>query len=185
MTFSQNIQSPGGELSIVRATRDDLYSLLSLFDETVTWLNARGLANQWGAELFSTSLHRHKQFLDWINDGSFFIACLQNRLVGSLAINAVAPWYIIHRWKKFPASALYLEAFTTSRQFSGQGLGRAILQWAEYYAHGIGKTAIWLDCWAENAPLVRYYQQAGFVVHETFMVKDWRGQLFEKQLPRR
>jgi hypothetical protein len=29
---------------------------------------------------------------------------------------------------------------------------------------------------------VRYYQQMGFVPRDEFMVKDWRGQLFEKQI---
>lgn len=57
MIFPQYIQSPGGELSIMLATRDDLYPVLKLFDEAVAWLNARGLANQWGSEPFSISPH--------------------------------------------------------------------------------------------------------------------------------
>jgi len=182
MTFPQTIQSPGGELSVAPATQKDLLPLLKLFDETVNWLNAHGQANQWGSELFSTSLDRHKQFLQWIHDEAFFAARIQGKIVGSLALNLTPPWYIAKRWEVFPLSALYLEAFTTSRAHAGQGLGRALLRWAEHYTLEIGRTAIWLDCWADNPTLVRYYQQAGFTRHEIFLVHEWHGQLFEKQL---
>ena len=184
MTFPQNIQSPGNVLSVAPATRNDLFSLLKLFDETVTWLSAHGQIDQWGSELFSTSIDRHKQFLQWIDAGDFFAARVQEQIVGSLALSPTAPWYIAKRWNIFPASAFYLEAFTTSRAHTGQGLGRALLQWAEDYTQEIGKTTIWLDCWADNPVLVRYYEQAGFTHHEIFMVHEWRGQLFEKQLDR-
>ncbi|HEY0756601.1 MAG TPA: GNAT family N-acetyltransferase [Ktedonobacteraceae bacterium] len=182
MTFPQTMQSPGGELMIAPATRNDLFPLLKLFDETVNWLNAHELGNQWGSELFSISPDRHRQFLQWIDAGSFFAARLRGQIIGSIVLNPTAPWYIAKRWKIFPASALYVEAFTISRALIGQGLGRALLQWAEHYTRQRGKTTIWLDCWADNPVLVRYYQQAGFTLHEIFLVHEWHGQLFEKQL---
>lgn len=182
MTFPQTFQSPGGAISIAPATRNELFPLLKLFDETVNWLNARELGEQWGDELFSTSLERHRQFLQWIDAGAFFVAHLQGRIVGSLTLNPAPPWYIAKRWATFPAAALYLEAFTISRALTGQGLGRALLQWAEHYTLEIGRTTIWLDCWADNPALVDYYRQAGFTLHEIFLVHAWRGQLFSKQL---
>ncbi|HEX7736749.1 MAG TPA: GNAT family N-acetyltransferase [Ktedonobacteraceae bacterium] len=182
MLFPHIIQSPGGELSIAPATRPDLLPLLKLFDETVTWLNARGLGNQWGSELFSTSLDRHRQFLNWINLGIFFTARLQGQVVGSLTLSPAPPWYIAKRWQTFPMSAFYLEAFTTSRSLAGLGLGRTLLQWSERYTLVSNKTTIWLDCWADNPALVHYYLQAGYTPHEIFLVHAWRGQLFEKRL---
>lgn len=59
-----------------------------------------------------------------------------------------------------------------------------MLQWTEHFALEAGKTTIWLDCWAENAALVRYYEQVGFIPRSEFFVKAWRGQLFEKSLVR-
>jgi GNAT superfamily N-acetyltransferase len=182
MIFPETIQTPGGELSVAPASSSDLYPILRLFDETVNWLNARGLGNQWGNELFSTSLDRHKQFLQWIHTDALFVAHFQGQIVGSLALNPIAPWYIAQRWELFPISSLYLEAFTTSRALAGRGLGRSLLMWAEHYAREIGKTAIWLDCWADNPALIHYYEQAGFMPREIFLVHAWRGQLFEKQL---
>lgn len=182
MTFSQTMQSSGGIIFVKPATRNDLLPLLLLFDETVNWLNGRGYGNQWGSELFSTSLDRHQQFLHWIDLGNFFTGYLQGKLIGSLAINPMAPWYLVKRWNTFPGSALYLEAFTVARTYAGLGLGRALLLWAERYTLATGHTSIWLDCWADNPALIRYYQRAGFTLREIFLVKEWRGQLFEKQL---
>lgn len=120
--------------------------------------------------------------MGWITRGDLFVARLRERIVGSLALCSTAPGYIADRWEQFPASAFYLEAFVTARSLAGQGLGRIMLHWAEQYTREVGKTSIWLDCWIENADLVRYYQRMGFETREAFFVKEWRGQLFEKVL---
>lgn len=171
-----------GAISVSRASKDDLLPILHLFDEAVVWLNQRGMEKQWGAEPLSTSPQIHEQFMGWINREVMFAARLNDRIVGSLALNPMAPSYIASRWESFPSSAFYLEAFVTSRALTGQNIGRTLLQWAEQYTQESGRTTIWLDCWNENAALVRYYQQMGFVPRGEFVVKEWRGQLFEKQI---
>jgi GNAT superfamily N-acetyltransferase len=171
-----------GAISVSQARKDDLLPVLSLFDEAVVWLNQRGIKKQWGTEPFSTSPHIHEQFMGWINREAMFVARLNDHIVGSLALNPAALSYIASRWESFPSSAFYLEAFVTSRALTGQNIGHALLQWAEHYTRESGRTTIWLDCWNENAVLVRYYQQMGFVPRGEFMVKEWRGQLFEKQV---
>jgi GNAT superfamily N-acetyltransferase len=120
--------------------------------------------------------------MGWINREIMFVARLNDRIIGSFALNTAAPSYMSERWKSFPSSAFYLEAFVTSRTLTGLHIGRTLLQWAEQYTRDAGRTTIWLDCWGENVALVRYYQQMGFVPRDEFMVKDWRGQLFEKQI---
>src|SRR5579863_5812562 len=171
-----------GAISISQASEDDLLPILSLFDEAVIWLNQRGMEKQWGNTPFSASPQLRERFTRWIKQETLYIAHLSDRIVGSLALNPDAPVYIANRWESFPSSAFYLEAFVTSRALSGQHIGRTLLQWAEQYTLRSGRTTIWLDCWAENAPLVHYYQQMGFVPREEFMVNEWRGQLFEKQV---
>lgn len=171
-----------GAITISQAKIDDLLSILHLFDEAIVWLNQRGLEKQWGSELFSESAQIHEQFSGWLNQGIMFVARLDDRIVGSLVLNPAAPSYISNRWESFPSSAFYLEAFVTSRALSGQYIGHTLLQWIEQYTRESGRTTIWLDCWGENAALVRYYRQLGFIPREEFMVKDWRGQLFEKQV---
>ena len=170
------------EVSMTPAQPGDLLPVLKLFDEAVVWLNQRGITQQWGTEPISLSPQSQAQFMGWIAQGHLFAAHLDGRIVGSLALSPTAPGYIAKRWEQFPASAFYLEAFVTARVLAGQGLGRIMLQWAERYTREVGKAAIWLDCWGENADLVRYYQRVGFEPREEFLVKGWRGQLFEKVL---
>src|SRR5258708_36852282 len=110
MTLPQTMQSPGDEMTIAPATRDDLFPLLKLFDEAVTWLNAHGLGNQGGSELFSTSLERQRQFLRWIDAGVFFAARLQGQIFGSVSLRPAPPGYIAKHWWPFLTSTLYLEA---------------------------------------------------------------------------
>ncbi|MGH2507583.1 MAG: GNAT family N-acetyltransferase [Ktedonobacteraceae bacterium] len=169
-------------ISILPASQEDLLPILKLFDEAVVWLNQQGMEKQWGSKPFSTSPQINEQFLGWINQETMFVVRLHDRIIRSLALNPVAPPYIANRWESFPSSAFYLEASVTSRSLIGQNIGRALLQWAEHYTRESGRMTIWLDCWDENAALVRYYQQMGFVPRGTFMVKAWRGQLFEKQI---
>ncbi|MGH2510147.1 MAG: GNAT family N-acetyltransferase [Ktedonobacteraceae bacterium] len=169
-------------ISIVPANNDDLLPILSLFDETVVWLNQRGLAGQWGTEPFSTSAKTRERFMGWIEHGAMFVARYQAGIVGTLVLNPTAPRYIADRWEHFPTSAFYLEAFVTARTLLYQGLGHALLQWAEQHARAVGKVTLWLDCWAENTALVHYYKEAGFTPRGEFGNATWRGQLFEKSL---
>lgn len=174
-----------GVLSRSPAAADDLPFVLHLCDEAVVWLNQRGMDRQWGTAPSSAAPRIRHQYMGWIHQGTMVVAVLAGRIVGSLALNPMTPAYVAHRWDSFPAPALYLEAVVTSRALAGQGVGRALLTWAERDAWAPGKTTIWLDCWAENAALVRYIQQMGFVTRGKFLLKEWRGQLFEKQLAHR
>jgi GNAT superfamily N-acetyltransferase len=178
--MNQSLNS--GPIAVSLAQQGDLQPVLLLFDEAVVWLNQRGKAKQWGSEPFSTSPFLRDRFLHWIEQRMLFIGRLDERLAGSLVLNPAAPAYIARYQDRFPSDAFYLEAFVTARSLAGQGIGQTLLQWAERYAREAGKTTLWLDCWADNAPLVAYYQRMGFSERENFTVGDWRGQLFEKRL---
>src|SRR5262245_16586774 len=97
-----------GAISVSQARENDLLPILNLFDGAVVWLNQRGMEKQWGTEPFSTSQEIHEQFMGWINRKTMFVACFNDRIVGSLALNPEAPSYIANRWERFPSSAFYL-----------------------------------------------------------------------------
>jgi GNAT superfamily N-acetyltransferase len=185
MVFPQELAGPHETLVIMPAQKKDLPEILALFDEAVAWLVIRGIVDQWGTEPFSKYPSRWAQFQGWIDRGAMFVARRSDKhsdnIVGTLAVGAQAPWYLT-RYTEFPSSAFYLEAFTTSRSVTGQGIGRTLLQWAEQYTLQSGRSELWLDCWADNPDLCRYYQKAGFVPRELFYVGEWHGQYFEKQL---
>jgi hypothetical protein len=52
-----------------------------------------------GTEPFSTSPQIHEQFMSWIDRETMFVACLNNRIVASLALNPAAPSYIANPGK--------------------------------------------------------------------------------------
>jgi GNAT superfamily N-acetyltransferase len=181
MTLEPKADQAHERLLIVPAQKKDLPEILALFDETVAWLVSRGIVDQWGTEPFSKYASRWAQFQGWIDRGTMFVARQPDKIVATVAVGAQAPWYLT-RYTEFPPSAFYLEAFTTSRSVKGQGIGSTLLRWAEQYTLQSGRSELWLDCWADNAELCRYYQKAGFVPREQFYVGEWHGQYFEKQL---
>ncbi len=183
MTFPQQINSPAGTLEIRVAAAADLPEVLGLFDEAVVWLNERGVTGQWGTTPFSAQPRSGPRFMGWIDAGALFVARLAGRIVGTVALAEGPPAYAAHFWPEFPATAYYLEAFATARSRKGQGIGGALLAWADTYARQQGKTSIWLDCWAGSLALVAYYTRAGYTPVRPFAVGDWQGQLFERVLP--
>ncbi|HEX8597957.1 MAG TPA: GNAT family N-acetyltransferase [Chloroflexia bacterium] len=176
------ITGPYGEASITRATADDLPEVLALFDEAVVWLVERGQEAQWGKVPFSRLPGAHARFNQWIEAGALYVARIDDRMVGTVALSETPPQYAARFFDGFPATAFYLEAFTTKRWMSGQGIGRDLLRWAEQYAVEHGKASIWLDCWAGKPALPNYYQAAGYIPRREFALGDWQGLLLEKPL---
>jgi GNAT superfamily N-acetyltransferase len=159
-----------------------LSEVLGLFDDAVAWLNARGVTGQWGTTPFSASPRSVPRFMGWITPGALFVARQGGRIVACVALAEEPPTYATHVWPHFPATACYLEAFATARDRAGEGIGTALLAWAEGYARQQGKDTIWLDCWADSPGLVAYYQRAGYTPTGTVTVGESRGQLFRKAL---
>ena len=183
MAIPQEMPGSHNTIEMTLARPNDLDEILALFDEAVVWLVSHGIEKQWGTTPFSELPRMRERFIAWIGQGVLFTAYNNDQLVGTLVVSETAPAYVAHLWQSFPISALYLEAFITARSRAGQGIGRIVLQWAEQYAIQSHKTTLWLDCWAENQALCRYYEQAGFIPQSEFFVGEWRGQLFEKPLP--
>ena len=57
--------------------------------------------------------------------------------------------------------ACYVHGLATKRAHAGQGIGLALLQWAEERARAAGKSYLRLDCDPGNPALRAYYERAG------------------------
>jgi len=182
MTIPHTITGKYGTARIEHATNADLGSILALFDDAVAWLVARGITGQWGTKPFSANPSLRARLQGWISNKSLFAARLDSSIVAILALSETIPPYALSALPEFPDPAFYLEAFTTSRALSGQGLGSDFLRWAEIYSAEQGKHSIWLDCWADNPELVAYYTHQGYTQVRDFYVGNWRGMLFHKSL---
>jgi GNAT superfamily N-acetyltransferase len=169
-------------MMIRHATPRYLHSILELFDSAVVWLVARGITKQWGTEPLSQSESFRARVQSWIDKEEMVIAAQDDLVLGCLAVCASVPPYAQQVYDKQPKTMLYLEAFVTHREHKGQGVGQTLLMYAEQLALEKGIAYIWLDCYAENSDLQKYYEGAGFVAFDEFRVGEWRGKVFEKRL---
>lgn len=172
--------TPTGNLEIARAQPEDLNSTLTLFDEAVAWLNRKGIPGQWGTEPFSSNPRFAQRLAAWIESGVLYTARRGGELLGVIAISPDAPRYAATEVQGRPGPAFYLEAFTTRRSEKGQGVGRALLEFAEAHARLQGAAWLRLDCWAGNPDLCAYYERAGYQPFGQCRLGEWVGQLFEK-----
>jgi GNAT superfamily N-acetyltransferase len=158
----------------------DQGSLLSLFDEVVSWLTARGLEGQWGSQPWSQRPERQKSVLEMTTNPGLTIAEIGHDTVGALIISDDSPPYV-------PVASepeLYVDLLLVSRRYTGRRIGSVLLDYARSECRNRGRTLLRVDCWAGgNRELVRYYERAGFTPTDAFRQGDWPGQLLVQQLP--
>ncbi|MFZ5817931.1 MAG: GNAT family N-acetyltransferase [Bacillota bacterium] len=182
MSVPQSVMTALGEVQIAPATLEEIPAVLALFDESVAWLAEKGLTGQWGTTPFSQLPRMRERLVGWVERRTLFVARLAGEVVGVLSVGPEVPPYAVAEWEARPATAYYLEAFTTRRRVEGKGLGGALLRWAEGYTGAHGIDWLRLDCWADNPGLVGYYRRQGYTPVGEVNLGTWRGQLMEKRL---
>jgi len=167
-------------LRLRRGGLADEQDLLALFDEAVAWLVDRGLTGQWGSVPFSERPDMVARVHRLATDGGLWIAEQGTAVVGALVLGA-APDYApaAHR------SEVYVELLLTSRLCAGSGIGRMLVEAAVQIGHERGVRQLRVDCWAESARLVRWYEEVGFKRSGTFDLAGWRGQLLTMEIDER
>ena len=145
-----------GDLRIVCAAESDLDRYIDLLEELADWMQSRGI-EQWprgrarnGRDYYAASVQRQELHLAFVGD----------EFAGGLRLLARDPVV----WPEIAADdALYLYTLAVRRTFSGRGVGRALLAWAERQVAAAGRRYLRLDCVPGNMFLRRYYEDAGFV----------------------
>jgi GNAT superfamily N-acetyltransferase len=165
---------------IRRGHVDDQDWLLSLFDEAVRWMVARGQSGQWGTEPFSDSPRRIARVGGMIDSGGLRVAEADGEPVAALVVG-IAPLHVP------PADRpeLYINLLISSRRHAGNGIGSMLVAHAVAEARARGAQQLRVDCWAGAPTLVRWYRDQGFEPAGTFDVDGWLGQIFAMALPAR
>ena len=163
---------------IRRGGDDDKEWLLSLFDEAVRWMVARGQSGQWGTEPFSRSPRRIASTGGMIDSGGLRVAEWDGEPVAALVVG-IAPLHVpppelpgaVHQ----PADQLAPPRGQRDRIGTGAPRGR----------RGSRRNVqqVRVDCWAGAPALVRWYCDQGFEPTGTFDVDGWPGQIFAMPLP--
>jgi protein-tyrosine phosphatase len=173
---ADTIAGPAGELQIAVATVDHAPTVRRLRNDLARWMLQRGI-EQWRPGEMS---------LEWIETciswGVVHVVTLDEQLVGTVTV----VWDDPLLWGEQAGVAGYVHMLMVDRRFSGHGIGRSILAWAESSICDHGRRVARLDCVRTNRPLRTYYETAGyrFVAHKEFPDIDWAGEtsLYEKSL---
>jgi ribosomal protein S18 acetylase RimI-like enzyme len=95
--------------------------------------------------------------LDDIENDRLFVLVNRHRVVGSVTISESDPLI----WSD-NAPALYIHRLVVARDLKGLNLGKLIVDKIEEKAIERDKSALRLDCWANNERLKSYYERIGF-----------------------
>jgi GNAT superfamily N-acetyltransferase len=166
-------------ISIRQGTIDDFDAILMLMDEAVAWLAGQGRTGQWGSEPFST-LTRSVEFMRGeIEENDLRIAEIDGEPVGAMLLGEAPTRYV----EPVAERELYLHLLVTSRRFTGQGIGRALVGQAKAVARERGIDLIRVDCYGgDDRKLVAAYERLGFRPTHVVMVKEWPAQVLAMRL---
>jgi GNAT superfamily N-acetyltransferase len=170
------LETPLGELSVVRATVDQAGSVLELRDDLARWMLEHGI-EQWRPGDLP---------LEWIQvcaaQGWVFVMARGKDLVGSVTI----VWEDPLIWGERPEPAGYVHMLMVDRDLAGHGIGRCLLGWAERFILGSEREVARLDCARANGPLRSYYERDGYrlVEYQDFpgVERALETALYEKSL---
>jgi ribosomal protein S18 acetylase RimI-like enzyme len=135
------------------------------------WLHdVKGIVDQWDKTISDEEV----DFL--IRSGETYLAVHESGVVGSVRVTErpAVPW------EDWSHPAFYVHTLAVRRRYSGRGIGRRILAWAEQEAGRRRLPFLRLDCMAANDRLCRYYQEAGFTPLGQHRRHTWFA-LFERR----
>jgi len=171
MTDEGTLAMPAGSLVIRSARPEDAETVAGIMEEAARWLASRGVdqwqMGDWLRPLLAERIGRGEVYLVWLGDQPVATLTLQ--------------WSDEQTWGAVRDDAGYVHSFAVRRAYGGQGIGLALLGWAERTAAAAGKTYLRLDCMARNGALRSYYERAGFVLRDDLPHDVWSA-LYEKRV---
>jgi GNAT superfamily N-acetyltransferase len=136
----------------VRPARpEDAAVVAALLDEATVWVGERGY-EQWPLPF------PRDQLLAAIARGEVYLAEAGGETVATVTLL----WNDQMYWGERPPDAAYVHKLAVRRACAGQGIGRAIVEWADRTAAKAGRQFLRLDCLGDNPGIRRYYEELGF-----------------------
>lgn len=143
---------PEGALIITRATADEVETAVAIEESATSWLRSRGI------EPGSPPRPLRDIIAECVARGEVYLAKRDGVAAGKIILQDRDDGV----WGDLPGDAVYVHGFMVHRAFGGQGVGLAMLRWAEMVAANQGKPLLRLDCDGANPALRAYYERAGF-----------------------
>ena len=93
-----------------------------------------------------------------IAEGRVYLFSIDSVYVATVTLTETDPLI----WDGTEEAALYIHKLAVRRDYAGQGIGTAVLEWIKGHALRSQKRFLRLDTWATNAGLKKYYEKQGF-----------------------
>ena len=160
---------------IEQAQLDDIAGIIELFEEAAVWLESKNLF-QWPIRVAP----RFWSFLrEKVRDGEVFVVRGGN---GRLLAHIRFDYHPNKVWCDNPANTAYVRGLVIANEVRGQGMGTALLDWAQGYVRQRGFARLRLDCLAENGRLRQYYRDYGFTYVGQSHSGNYKAALFEMRV---
>jgi protein-tyrosine phosphatase len=140
------------ELTITRATADEVDTAVAVEESATSWLRSRGI------EPGDPPRPLRDIIAECVDRGEVYLAKRDGVAAGKIILQSEDDGV----WADLPGDAVYVHGFMVHRAFGGQGVGLAMLRWAETVAANQCKPLLRLDCDGANPELRAYYERAGF-----------------------
>jgi GNAT superfamily N-acetyltransferase len=169
-------------LTIRRGGADDAPRLLTLFDDAVAWLVARGQTGQWGSEPFSAQPRQVSRAQAWAAGGGLWLAVAvaadgSERTAGAIVLGEA------YDYVPPPGRPeLYVQVLLTAPAWRGRGVGARLIEHAAAVGRGQGAEQLRVDCWDGVPALRSQYERLGFDRAGSFAVGDWPGAILTREL---
>ena len=148
-------------LSIRRGTEKDVDALAGLYDEVTEHLERTVNYPGWKKGVYPT----RQDAQAGVREGRLFLAESGGRLAAAMILRSTPePAYAQASWQAALSEeeVLVLYTFVVSPTFWGQGVGKAMLAFAEKEAAAEKVKALRLDVSEQNLPAIRLYEKCGF-----------------------
>jgi GNAT superfamily N-acetyltransferase len=97
-----------------------------------------------------------------VAQGLYMVAEIDGAVAGAIRFQLEDPLF----WPDLPAGqSAFVHRLVVARAWKGQGVSRALLEWAVARTRELGRDALRLDCDASRAKLRLLYESFGFTLH--------------------
>jgi GNAT superfamily N-acetyltransferase len=151
----------------------DIDTVLGILDEATIWLRDRGLPTVWKPGEFSRA-----SFLEQISREEVYIGLIDGKPAGTFILQ----WSDTFWWGEQPPDAGYIHKLAIRPAYTGQGVGREMLKWAEGRTRAQGRKFLRLNCLAEDRKIRDYYENAGFTYLRDATGPKGMASLYEEPL---
>jgi len=146
----------GTIVTVRQASADDAVTVDGMIREAAAWVDALGEVMWEDGELDAGRIR------DEVAAGMFFLAVISGAVAGAIRFQLEDQLF----WPDRPVGeAAFVHRLVVRRAFKGQGVARALLEWAVRHARAQGRGLLRLDCDANRPKLRALYESCGFRLH--------------------